>query len=88
MLGYGRVREAERRSCSIERDVSKEAKALKNRLMWDACLPHRYMALVSPGLLPMTMFRSLTLLQPQSVTMSRVYDNVHATIRGCEDGWC
>lgn len=43
MVGYRREKKAERHSCPTERDGSEEAKTVKNKLMWEACLPPRDM---------------------------------------------
>ena len=39
-MGYGREKEADREVHMLEREIdeSKEGKAVKNRLMWEACL--------------------------------------------------
>lgn len=54
----------------VVRGRSEEAKAAKNGLMWEACMPLRVMVTSRPELLPKAMPGSVTLPQPWSVLMS------------------
>ena len=42
-------------SCAVERGTTEEAKAVRSRLMWVACLPCRARVTSGPGLLPRPM---------------------------------
>lgn len=67
----------------IERDRSEEAKAVKNRLMWETCLPPGDMVLSGPGLRPSAVSGLVILLQPWSVSMPMA----PATTEGHKDTW-
>ena len=83
MVEYRREREAERGSCPTERDGSEEAKVVKNRLGWEACLPPRDMVFVWSWAAVMGH------VWVHGPTTDIVHDDVHApvTIEGCEDAW-
>lgn len=82
MVEYGGKGE-ERSLCTIERDRSEEAKAMKNRLMWEACLPPGDIVLSGPGLWPSAMSGLVILLKSWSVPMPMA----PATTEGHKDTW-